>query len=388
MIEPVVMDSLPWLPIQCSVLDRESVAAVALAHLPADLPPVSGVVRQDVGVWCGIVQQWGLFPASDLSSHVLLAATGSVSRMGIRPLTWHELAALWDVPILVSDRLGGGDDCALLRGFCASAPAKVLYVGADALLTVYFRGGASHGGASHEVSTAVSTGLGSALVPAVSNGFQGSGIVVTPGPAPRSSGIVVTPGPAPRSNEELGLVVNVPGDSSSSFDNHVVKGDQQKSDNAAVPDQLWTFAFLCGYGPEGHGGRHLQALGLPQTNSVGALAGSTPPEGWLGALSGFRVFGLRRWPRVLLHGYFSWRRRHVRITKGCTPFQMVRPIPGTRKVKGILVGCTFFVWSHKGEAAYQSQWSFLCSTQEGLATVRAGRDAVYRSAHASWFKWL
>ena len=135
------MDSLPWLPIQCSVLDRESVAAVALAHLPADLPPVSGVVRQDVGVWRGIVQQWGLFPASDLSSHVLLAATGSVSRMGIRPLTWHELAALWDVPILVSDRLGGGDDCALLRGFCASAPAKVLYVGADALLTVYFRGG-------------------------------------------------------------------------------------------------------------------------------------------------------------------------------------------------------------------------------------------------------
>ena len=82
-------------------------AAVALAHLPADLPPVSGVVRQDVGVWCGIVQQWGLFPASDLSSHVLLDATGSVSRMGIRPLTWHELAALWDVPILVSDHLGG-----------------------------------------------------------------------------------------------------------------------------------------------------------------------------------------------------------------------------------------------------------------------------------------
>ena len=241
MIEPVVLDPLPWLPIWCSVLDRESAAAVALAHLPADLPPVAGVVYRDVGVRRGIVQQWGLFPASDLSSHVLLAATGSVSGMGIRPLTWHELAAIWDVPILILDRLGGGDDCALLCGFCTLAPAKVLYVGADALLTVFFRGGASHVGASHEVSTAVSTGLGSALVPAVSNGFRGSGIVVTPGPAPRS-------------NEELGLVVNVPGDSSSSFDDHVVKGDQQKSDNAAVPDQLWTFTFLCGYKPEGHGG--------------------------------------------------------------------------------------------------------------------------------------
>ena len=67
---------------------------------------------------------------------------------------------------------------------------------------------------------------------------------------------------------------------------------------------------------------------------------------------------------------------------------MVRPIPGTRKVKGMLVGCTFFVWSHKGKAAYKSQWSFLRSTQEGLATVRAGRDAVYTSAYASWFEWL
>ena len=189
MIEPVVLYPLPWLPIRCSVSDRESAAAVALAHLPT----VAGVVRHDVGVRCGIVQQWGLFPASDLSSHVLLAATGSISGMGIRPLTWHELAALWDVPILVSDRLGGGDDCTLLCGFCASAPAKVLYVGADALLTVFFRGGASHVGASHEVSF---TGLGSALVPASTavstglgsaNGFQGSGIVVTPGPAPRSN---------------------------------------------------------------------------------------------------------------------------------------------------------------------------------------------------------
>ena len=148
-----------------------------------------------------------------------------------RSLIWHELAALWDVLILVLDRLGGGDDCALLRGFCASAPAKVLYVGADALLTVFFRGGASH--VHDEV---LFTGLGSALVPAVSTELGLANDL--PG-----SGIVVTPGPPPRSNEELGLVVNVPGvnvpgDSSRSFVDHVVKGDQQKSDNTAVPDQL------------------------------------------------------------------------------------------------------------------------------------------------------
>ena len=74
------------------------------------------------------------FPASALSTPVFLSAVGSITVLGVRPLSWPELAALWDVPILISDRLMEASDVELLRGFCLSAPAKVLFVGADALL--------------------------------------------------------------------------------------------------------------------------------------------------------------------------------------------------------------------------------------------------------------
>ena len=56
-------------------------------------------------------------------------------------LSWLELAALWDVPILVTNAMSEESSIFFLQGFCASAPAKVLFAGADALLTTLFRGG-------------------------------------------------------------------------------------------------------------------------------------------------------------------------------------------------------------------------------------------------------
>ncbi len=88
----------------------------------------------------GCVQQWGLFPTSDLSASVLLATSGSPLGWGTWVLLPQELAALWDFPILVTDSLSELTDLGILRGFCALAPAKVLFVGADALLTTLFRG--------------------------------------------------------------------------------------------------------------------------------------------------------------------------------------------------------------------------------------------------------
>jgi hypothetical protein len=81
----------------------------------------------------GVVHQWGLFPVSDLSTPVLLSVVGSVLGMGVCPFTWLESAVLWDVPILVSDWLSADTDLELLHRFCTSAPAKILFVGADVL---------------------------------------------------------------------------------------------------------------------------------------------------------------------------------------------------------------------------------------------------------------
>jgi len=83
-----------------------------------------------------MVQAWGLFPASDLSALVLVPASGSHWGWGIRCLSVLELAALWDVPILVLDSLSDLSDVNIFKGFWASAPGKVLFAGTNALLRV------------------------------------------------------------------------------------------------------------------------------------------------------------------------------------------------------------------------------------------------------------
>jgi len=181
----------------------------------------------------GVVQAWGLFPASDLSASVLVSASGSPPGWGIRCLSVLELAALWDVPILVSDLLSDLSDVNIFKGFWASAPGKVLFAGTDALLTTSFRGGCY--------------GFGEAVV--------GEAVVDS-----------VAFGPRPESNEVLGLATQEEHEEDSAvrcFDELVVKGDTQKSDGAAVPDHLWLHVFLQGYGREACCEEHLQALALP-----------------------------------------------------------------------------------------------------------------------------
>ena len=152
---------------------------------------------------------------------------------------------------------------------------------------------------------------------------------------------------------------------------------------------MWVHAFLCGYGRD-HGPRHLHALGLSAAASVGGLGKPSPPDGWeatasdLSTLALFRLFALRRWHRQALRGFFAWRRRNIRVTKGCSLGQMVRHLLSTKEG----VGVVRFAWSTKGRASYKTQWTLIRAHPDGQATVRAGHDAIRRSAHASWFEWL
>jgi hypothetical protein len=232
-----------------------------------------------------------------------------------------------------------------------SAPSKVLFVGADSLLTTSFWGGSCFlvGGAA--------------------------------GPAPKSVG------PAPKSDAALGLVVKDVGAVSEEqahvqVNVQVIKGDTQKADGAVVLDHLWVYAFLCGYGQENHRPQHLWALGLAPHCSVGSLSNSSPPDGWectasgLSTLALFRAFGLSPWRQQVLRGFFAWRRRNIRITKGCSPGQMVRQSFITREG----LGRVHFVWTLRGKASYKAQWDFVQSNPDSLATVKAGGDA--------WFEWL
>ena len=140
-------------------------------------------------------------------------------------------------------------------GFFQSAPTKILFAGADFLLTASFRGG-----------------LGG----------------LKQGPV----------GPRPLSDSALGLAR--PSDHTFELA-EVVKGDSQKADDAAVPDQLWLHAFLGGY------------------------AERDPPSGWQASMPGFRAFGLRYWRRQAVRGYFNWRHSNIPWQSNLpTPAQMVR----------------------------------------------------------------
>jgi hypothetical protein len=74
----------------------------------------------------------------------------------------------------------------------------------------------------------------------------------------------------------------------------------------------------------------------------------------------------------------------VKINKGRTPSQMIQHTIASRDNRSAVI----YHWSAKGRSAYRAQWLFLRSSPDGLATVRAGLDAISRSANASWFEWL
>ena len=181
---------------------------------------------------------------------------------------------LWDVPTV-------------LWGFCASAPAKVLFASADALLTTLFRGGSFLVGSLVQLIDEVA-------------------------------------GPSPRSSKDLGLVVSPPArqDNNRCFTTCVVKGNAQKADRAVVPDHLWIHAFLEGYAREGEEGdvrQHLKALGLSDHAAVGRLRETGPPSQGIGckaALEGFLTLGLARCRRQLLRGFHEWRKINVRVNRG------------------------------------------------------------------------
>ncbi len=46
------------------------------------------------------------------------------------------------------------------------------------------------------------------------------------------------------------------------------------------------------------------------------------------------------------------------------------------------------MWTSKEGKAYHTQWSLLRGSEDGLASVEAGHDAVRQSVNASWFEWL
>ena len=89
-----------WFPLRAFINDRVAARPLPAKEAPLDLPPVDAVVRsggprpRNGSLPQGHVQQWGLFPSTQLDATVLLTASGSRSGWGTRSLTPLELAGL------------------------------------------------------------------------------------------------------------------------------------------------------------------------------------------------------------------------------------------------------------------------------------------------------
>jgi hypothetical protein len=129
---PVVPQS--WSPLFSYVKVREHAT-------PYPSPPTGGALVVAVVRVDGLVQDWGFFPASDLTAQVLVQCSSSPSGYGSRCLTRAELGGLWDMPISVLDVLPLQGADTLLRTICRLAPTKILFTGAGFLLTLSLRGG-------------------------------------------------------------------------------------------------------------------------------------------------------------------------------------------------------------------------------------------------------
>jgi hypothetical protein len=92
------------------------------------------------------------------------------------------------------------------------------------------------------------------------------------------------------------------------------------------------------------------------------------------------MMGLSWWRRHVLRGFYAWRKANI---EGVSSFGLVSHSTGMRQGKVVRT----FVWTTHGRAAYAWQWKKLRSTEDGLATMHGGFDAMRRCANASWFEW-
>ena len=85
--EPLQAVPQAWFPLFCYVQDKE-----LAVHHPT--PPSRGIAVPEVVRSEGLIQNWGLFPASELEAQVLVQCSSSSLGYGARRLTWLEFRGL------------------------------------------------------------------------------------------------------------------------------------------------------------------------------------------------------------------------------------------------------------------------------------------------------
>ena len=289
-----------------------------------------------------------------------------------------ELADLWDVSILVTDRISGLNEFErCMPRLCRSPPAKFLQLGTDCLITERFRGGG--GGLKSK------RGLKRKHVPA-DEAFE---------PKRGAIGTGTKPGRADEGSKSKERVVRLLGWPRQAVPTPLDlveaptwnKQDGQKADDASVPTHMWLFFFK-------H--RYKQTFGLDLDHPSW--------RGWEGALDVFRRKGLSFWRRgVILRSYRRWRLKHYSLEGEWSKKGQEMKHHAYRYVEMVrLLGRVSYRWRiKKGKQAGLKRWmsdhAELAERQDYLKSRSMARDAMAKAAGhfaadhpkylSAWWEW-
>jgi hypothetical protein len=127
----------PWRPL-LGLLDS------SLGGSPID-PPSRALNLGPVPCWTGsrppVLLPWGLLPTGDPLFRCACPSVFSPTKWVLRTITPAELAGAWDLPISVVDLARQRHALPTLLCFGNNPPGKILYAGADLLLSIHLPGG-------------------------------------------------------------------------------------------------------------------------------------------------------------------------------------------------------------------------------------------------------
>eukprot|EP00986_Skeletonema_menzelii_P007431 scaffold2926_cov176-Skeletonema_menzelii.AAC.1 len=291
----------------------------------------------------------GVAPRKGLETMKVLApCVFSPTKWGVRQLSSKELAGVFDVPILMQERLMrmGPAGEQLMRGLCKGHPGKVLHLGGDHLLSLFCRGGWSVG------TSGVSDGVRNHREEHQNTLNK---IRVAAEDAARLSKM-----------DKGDLLIQG------------IKQDGQKADDAEVPTHLWDGMWMRSRNEQGFGSME-SWMGKPlDTNE-----GEDQPR-WRQALEVMRdKWLLQRWRRNVTKSFCDWfadsvmmgRRSHERPVVRWSERRKV----GDRAEPG-------YVWTYHGRGDYKRWWESLRQKRHG-DIMESGREAIERATSATWWDW-
>ena len=352
---------LPWAPVSASL--DESLWAEEIDQVPVVTPAPQPLWKDSTLIPAG------LFPHDALNTKVFVPARYSKSHVGRRPLAPHELAKLWDVPILYLDSLEAGVAPKVLPSFVNSAPVKILQRAGNILLANFYRGGSS--AAKPQASTAAPRPVDNetrATLTATDNETRVDNETSTQ----HSDDIPSPPSPVSPSSTS-------PPYPSMDDASNIIKQDGQKADDAMVQTTLWDHAFYKGWrskfdGIQDKGGHILPTFGSSSLT-------------WQEGLNVLRRWSMCWWRARVRKSFLAWANKMAPSTVSHAHSRVMVSV-----VKDYCAARQQWVhvysWSKNGQHEYRREYHRKRDNATIGSSWEPAIECILRADASDWWEWL